>query len=278
MLYYERHTDLNFETKGEWPMYCGSCGAKLTEKDARCPFCGTLNPLGAEAIYMEKLENIRQDTEALGNTPPEEYNRQLKHHGRFALKISLIVVSVFLLLFLFFQGIIRFTDYQDKREQRAQIAFQNEYFPILDHLYAEGDDEKVSEYLNELYEKDGSGALFHWKHQNFYYYYNMYQSVCFLDEGLIQGNYSDYELQDGFYCALFLTCQEIPKSEYRSFSEEECSKITGYQEKARQLLTDKLGIAAGNLEQVYDSCCENGYLSYELCIKYADSLKTESSD
>lgn len=254
-------------------MYCSSCGAELTEKDAKCPFCGALNPMGAEAQYMKKLEHLRQDTEALGDTPSAEYNRHLKHHGRFALRVFIIAFSVFLGLLLFLWLMIHFTNYHDKKEQRAQIAFQNEYFPILDQLYAEGDDAKVSEYLNELYGKDGSGALFHWKHQNFYYYYNMYQSICLLDEGLAQGAYSDYELQDGFYCALILACEEIPRSEYRSFTEEECAKITDYQETADKLLAERLGIGADRLEQVYDSCCENGYLSYELCAEYADSLK-----
>lgn len=259
-------------------MYCGSCGAKLAKDDTRCPFCGTPNPLGAEAQYMRKLEKIRQNTEALGDTPPEEYTSHLKNHGRFALKIFFTVIIVFILFFLIFQIMIHFIDYHDKKNQRAEITFQNEYFPILDQLYAEGDDEKVSAYLNELYEKDGSGALFHWKHQTFYYYYDLYKSIRLLNESLLQGKYSDYELQDGFYCALLLTQEEIRKSEYRSFSEEEQAKIAGYQNEAEEMLTERLGIDADSLEQIYDSCCDNGYLSYELCIKYADSLKEKLSD
>ena len=74
-------------------MYCSSCGGELTEKDAKCPYCGSINPLGAEAEYMEKLEYLREYTESLGNKAPLEYERQLKHHGNFALKIFAIVIT-----------------------------------------------------------------------------------------------------------------------------------------------------------------------------------------
>lgn len=40
---------------------CTSCGAELDHGVARCPYCGTLIPGGAEKEYMEKLDSIRED-------------------------------------------------------------------------------------------------------------------------------------------------------------------------------------------------------------------------
>lgn len=258
-------------------MYCGSCGAKLTEKDAKCPFCGTINPLGAEAHYMEKLEHIRKDTESLGDTPPEEYGRQLKHHGKFAFKISLIVITVFFVLFLIFQAMDHFSDYRDKKEQRAEIAFRKEYFPVLDELYAQGNDDEVCAYLDELYDKKGSSALYYWKHYAFYIYYDLYQSIHLLDEGLAQNDFSDYELHNGFYCALTLTQEGIWKSDYRSLSSEELSKITQYQEEATEMLIQDLGFTEDGIKEAYEECCDDGFLDYRLCEKYAESLKDQLS-
>ena len=47
-------------------MYCSNCGAEINEKDAYCPYCGVMNARAAEREYMEKLEDIREDTERLG--------------------------------------------------------------------------------------------------------------------------------------------------------------------------------------------------------------------
>ena len=36
-------------------MYCTNCGAEIDENDASCPYCGYLNPYGAERKYMKDL-------------------------------------------------------------------------------------------------------------------------------------------------------------------------------------------------------------------------------
>ena len=39
---------------------CTSCGASFDKDEPKCPYCGTLNPYGAEKEYKEKLEDIRE--------------------------------------------------------------------------------------------------------------------------------------------------------------------------------------------------------------------------
>ena len=52
-------------------MYCTNCGAEIDENDASCPYCGYLNPYGAERKYMKELEVIRVKTDK------EEENREV---------------------------------------------------------------------------------------------------------------------------------------------------------------------------------------------------------
>ena len=46
-------------------MYCTQCGASIGEKEIRCPYCGAVNPFADEQKYMERLQKILQETEAL---------------------------------------------------------------------------------------------------------------------------------------------------------------------------------------------------------------------
>lgn len=254
-------------------MYCSSCGDELTEKDAKCPYCGSINPLGAEAEYMEKLEYLREDTESLGNKAPLEYERQLKHHGNFALKIFAIVLFVCIMVFLLIIGSRRYFEYSDKKNMREEIAFQKEYFPMLDELYAKGDDRKTSMYLSELYEKNGSSALFHWSHYTYFYYFDLYQSVTDLHENMKNNDFSDVDVVYGFYSALLLTQQGIQDFDSRSLSSEETDKIIAFQKEAEKLLTQDLHLPEDELEQIYDSCCQDDFLSYKLCRKYLESIQ-----
>lgn len=249
-------------------MYCGSCGAKLTEKDARCPFCGTINPLGAEAEYMEKLEDIREDTEDLADTTREEYGKQLKHHSGFAIKIFLVLFFICLFFFFLTHGCSHLIEQHEKKELRDEIAFRNEYFPRLDELYSQGDDEIVMEYMDSLFNKKGVSALYSWKHQTYYQYYGYYQNVRNLIDGIKYQDYSDYELYEGFYCALLLTQDVIQSYDRQAISAQEKDKIEAFAQEAYQLLTADLGFAPDELQGIYDECCEDEFLEYSLCKKY----------
>ena len=44
---------------------CSNCGAGFSDLEARCPYCGTFNPNGAEIAYMQELENIKEVTDDL---------------------------------------------------------------------------------------------------------------------------------------------------------------------------------------------------------------------
>lgn len=254
-------------------MYCRNCGAPLKVTDAKCPYCGTLNPIGAEAEYMEKLENLRENTEDLEDYVPEEFSRNLKHHSKYALRIFFRVIGISLTIFLIIFGVSRFQNHRERKQLQKEIAFRQEYFPSLDELYALGDDQKVYHYLGELYEKDGSEALYRWEHEAFYYYYGQYLTVNLLKEAMDREMYSDGDLYAGFYAAMSLSCEGVMTSDYERMSEAELEEIEGFQQESMELLTQKLHLSQEEVRQAYEECCEDGFLSYKLCRKYIEKMK-----
>ena len=68
---------------------CKSCGAQLNDSMARCPYCGTLIPEGAQREYMQKLENVRRKLDELHTLPQESVKAELRHQGRRMRKIIL---------------------------------------------------------------------------------------------------------------------------------------------------------------------------------------------
>lgn len=249
-------------------MYCSNCGAPLKETDPKCPYCGALNPIGAEAEYMEQLEDIREDTEDLAETAPEEYSQQLKHHSKFALKIALSVIGVCLVLFLVIQGVTHFQSSHEKKQMHKQIAFQKEYFPVLDDLYAAGDDEKVYDYLMDLYRKDGSDALYNWKHEAYYYYYGQLRDIKLTKEQMEKGSYTSGDLVSGFYHALQLGVEGIWKNDLDRMSKADLEKVKVFQQESMAFLTDNMGMTPEEINQAYKDCLNGDFLSYKLCEKY----------
>ena len=125
-------------------MYCTQCGASIGEKEIRCPYCGAVNPFADEQKYMERLQKILQETEALSDEPMRQYGRELKQHGKRTLKIALAVGSVFVALALLFLGVHLWQNRQEASSARARLALEQQYIPRLDALYAEGNYEEAA--------------------------------------------------------------------------------------------------------------------------------------
>lgn len=248
-------------------MYCTNCGAALKDTDVKCPYCGTINPFAAEADYMNKLKDLREDVDDLDDLSKAMYVQNLKKHSTHALRISLSVVAVFLFLFVGFQLLSSLRDRNDRAEQRAELAFREEYFPVLDELYAKGDDQAVWEYINQLLEEEGSSALFSWEHEAFYVYYDLSLSVSQTRDALSKGKCTEFLLFDGFYAAMQLL---YPESYLiNKLSAKEVKKINPFIQEATALLMEDLHLTKDDISHIYESCSEDKFLDYSSCRKYA---------
>ena len=110
-------------------IYCTNCGAWVGENEEKCPYCGMINPTGAEAAHMRRLNAIRDDMAGMEDDIEETYTRELKEKGSLALKIGIGVLIISLLLCLAAFIKLRLEERNTSREMDQEIAFERSFFP-----------------------------------------------------------------------------------------------------------------------------------------------------
>ena len=80
----ERAGDIGTEKTKRKTVICRSCSAEYDASIPNCPYCGTMNLPAAETAYMNKLEGIRGNLEALQSLGKTETRA---HMGRLSKKV-----------------------------------------------------------------------------------------------------------------------------------------------------------------------------------------------
>lgn len=57
---------------------CEKCGADIDENQTKCEYCGWMNYPAAEDEYFDKLENIRNNVQALESEPEKAFDSDIK--------------------------------------------------------------------------------------------------------------------------------------------------------------------------------------------------------
>ena len=70
---------------------CFNCGAVHSVDDPRCPYCGALNPVGAEKAYMNELDDLKDETDQLAEDAEDDFGDNVQSNAK---RIVLIVVAV----------------------------------------------------------------------------------------------------------------------------------------------------------------------------------------
>ena len=247
-------------------MYCSNCGAEISEKDAYCPYCGVMNARAAEREYMEKLEDIREDTERLGEESGKESRRGMTIAGKKALKIFVIVAVIILGLTSFFiyleTGFLR----GDAKTARAEAAFKEKYFPKLDEYYAAGDDDATAAYLQEIGNQDGAAVLSGWKHYMYMKYYMDYANVCGVRNRELDDDFWKYEYELVLYDGIQLI-YETDIVGYQGMTSAEKEKVRGYQKEAEEILEEYFSLSRSDLDEIHESSVDEGNYLYRSQIR-----------
>ncbi len=250
---------------------CPSCGGIFPESLPKCPYCERMNPQGAEKAYMDKLERMRSGMHEMQDDVEETYARRLKKSGSRVGRIFLIVVIVIGLLFALAAGFFRLGSMQDDQEMKKEIAFRKKYFAELDKIQAAGDDDAVLDYIDTLYEEEGSTALWSWKHMDYYYLYRNYKTVVMAREAAVSEEkpYNDTTrdlLTDAGYYAL--TAARMPEygMEGMTFVDDEKERALEWQMEEPAFLSETLGLSEAEIDRLYE---ESADPEYDL-IRYKD--------
>lgn len=249
-------------------MYCSNCGAEISEHDAYCPYCGVMNVRAAEKEYMEKLEDIREDTEDLGEESDKQTRIGMRHAGKRAVKIFAIVAIILAAFFLIGVSLDRFFLEGDTDYVKQEAAFKAKYFDKLDEYYEAGDDDATAQFMMEISAEDGSSVLSMWKHYEYVCYFMDYHNISGLPHKKLDDTFWKYDYSNYLYDGIELIYQT--KQGRQKVSGEDKKKVTEYGKEAEEIFAEYLSLDKATLDEIYEDCMKDGRLYYTDVDKWAE--------
>ena len=258
---------------------CPNCGAAIYENEASCPFCGYINLPGAEEKFMRDIKKTERDMSYIPDLQKEEYKKTMSKSSKIifiTIGITAIIAAVLIGIYLLFNKVI-FA--YNETDAKAQMLWNNENYPILDEMYANGDYDGIIEFENDLYEKNAkektSYSMYDWEHSDFmngYRYYMMTESYFeLLDEGEELSKYGKENLV--YYCMWFYYRQYGQEKTYMTFTDEEIEILDGYREITNGYLFGRMGFTQEEADELLEKAVdEYNYLNARECYEYGNKV------
>lgn len=265
----ERMDDMENNASKVKLIECKSCGAHFDEMLPACPYCGTMSIKGAEAQYMDKLEDIREDMEDLTNIPVVETKKAIKKQTKFVL----IIIGVLLGVFAFFVAIELIFGYKEpQRDRQADFAWQQENFPMFDELYEQ---QKDGELLDKYYEALAEEApIYAWEHYEYVSALALLADFNYILDIEAKGeSLNKYDYQSLLYAGFRVETYE--KS--TAYTEEELERLQPYIERVREDFRTRWKFTDEELDY-FEEQAENNYglVPYDVIEDYIkDWMKEE---
>ena len=140
---------------------CPNCGATFSGEETRCPYCGYINPEGAEAKYMDQLDEKRRDLDIVDDTARSGYYNEMKKGSGTALKIVIITALIIALLV----GIWSFAEHRlfdrDRNDYAEELVWEHSRFEEYDMMLKAGEYEDLIAAIAEDSEKHD---VWNWEH------------------------------------------------------------------------------------------------------------------
>ncbi len=244
-------------------MYCTHCGAEIDEKDASCPYCGYLNPYGAERKYMKELEVIREKTDELDDHPEEYVKTEVKRKGRTAGFIFLIVLAMIAGLAMFFWGLNYILEHDIFRDDaREEMEFRDRYIPELNQMLEEGRDEEAWVYMcDELFDEKGSSYLWNWEHYEYLTAYGTLSYVRDVREAAEAGELAERDFVSAG-ASIISDLKNEPYTYNRPIPDSDLIKMEAIFEEEKEFLTQTIGMTEEEIDEIYEACVEGDWASY----------------
>ena len=265
---------------------CPDCGATFSVREKSCPFCGHVNEIGDELAYQQKLEDIREDLEDLEDVPSEMYKEEAVSGAKSVGKITLIIASVLLILFIVIVLIFRTAAKISAGNVGKEITQKREYFASLDELYYSGNYEELRNIYNEsLLKPDDNINIYDWDHNRFILLYMYYSDLKYNLE-LVYDLYDakdvaeDLFIEDAayvFYDAAKLLLTDWKKEDYQNtLTKDDFARLEEYKAYAADILQKHFHISVQELEELKDVLFEDSPSDYspdfDSCIEYGRTL------
>ncbi len=241
----------------------------IDSHEPKCPYCGYINPSGAQEQFMEKMEENRLKLDNVDEEAAELYQKEMKKKGK-RLVITIVVTAVVIagiLLAAKLNNKLLWDSYERTPEDEvAEIAWQRAHFPELTELY---DAEKYEEMVDLYYDflKDGSHDIWLWEHYNFLDAMTRYRNLRSNME------YFDRYVKDSDSSCLASVLYNCARFFYRDYenepknTEHDLEVLDEVHDYAVEILHNRLHFSDEDMEEIRDEIYGDGYVNFNACEK-----------
>lgn len=248
---------------------CQSCGGSFKESLPKCPYCGSLNPEGAEKEYNKKLNNIRKKLDVVDELAVENFRNEVRLFFKVFIA-SLAVCAAIAVLFVLARG-NRYSNasvFEDRREKTtkafAELKVLHEKTSRWDVLFDEGKYDLVMEELG----KTGFNGLYGWEHYRFFALYSDLseadESIEKIETGTAVFHYTYSSLLD----KLVYLWNALDRTDYNLTTKDRLILETDIKEQRKRALP-LLGMSEDEFEKFVSDACSEGYPNYTFISEYA---------
>jgi len=142
---------------------CPNCGAVFEAREDKCPYCGHINPMGAEAKFLRDLEGTRKELDNVDEEAQDEYKSEIKKGAKSAAKTVIIIGLVIALIVGVFIYIDNRTFGDQYDDYAAELAWEHDAFVEYDELY---EAKKYDELMERIADDGEDHDVWNWEHYN----------------------------------------------------------------------------------------------------------------
>ena len=231
---------------------CNNCGANFDAKLSCCPYCGTMNKLGAYAEFRKKISSVIDSMLGLKENIQQSVSRMILS----SLLRSLILIAAIIGIAFAFSRTAQVNYYNDPEyDQQAyeEIIWMDENLEKLNEAYESGDYKAIE----KLYYQQPH-AVQNWSH------YPSYTLKDAFEKLEAEDRLDVYQLQQMMhfifqpeYYTGYNGMNRVDKDEYIAMRDALISKL------------ESSGYAFSELEEIYAKCSDSsGYVDGDLLKAY----------
>lgn len=241
---------------------CGSCGAEFDDSLAKCPYCDSTNIKGAEAAYMEQLEDVREELDSLTEVPIKETKTAAKKQ----LKFVGIVLGVLLVLVLVPNGLAYWSEHQYDRDNKADFLWKEANFPVMQEMYDQGKYDELLVFIEQASGEDK--PVWEWEHWQFMDIYSeakwlldMYECEDFRDK-----------YQKDYYGTILYSAFKVEGMDFlEKLTEEEKAILKPYTDQLHGEFQTRWEMSDEDYNSYYEELKNNqGYIPLYECEEYVE--------
>lgn len=250
---------------------CPNCGATMDINEPKCPHCGYINETGAEAQYMDKLDDVRKRLDNVDEEAAAGYGKNyLKIVKTIAITMAVLIVLAlgYLALSRYIESKIRDNGNATGDDLLKEMSWQRENFPKYDELYETGDyDALVEAVFND---ETTSHDVWQWKHYNFARKYYDYIQIKDMLDKIDRDGWNEYFAKTITYYCFYYYYDNYLTNTADKVSEEEAEILKPNVEYINNVLHERLGYTDEDMVELKDKVTsEYGNVMYDKCEKIA---------